>query len=330
MQSYKYNQFDSILIIAEGSNYEVGIIKKYEDISIVKSIHNNTTLYESYKIAYDFKVKNIFILNIKDISSYIDIAQVLMQYSFTYIVPVNIKFSDTFVNKLNNKRSNFLNEYLNTVSLYSDSIFIYTDEHASLYEDVDHFLLDQNKKMELALSYVDDKRNLNKHCCVLNNLKNYDYANVVLASALLATDVSEYPFYDFGEAIFDLDDFDVDENLIYFKNNIKVPTSIENLVNLRKERDVYKSLLTERLISYIKNNLDLNEFKAKLYTARVRLSVYEKVKDFFISINNKIIRGFNIKNISFKKIAPGEGILIIEVDILPINFVEKTSIVLEV
>lgn len=320
---------NSLLIIASGSDKDEGKIEKLTPTEI-KSKHYGTHLYNAYQTAYEIGVNNIYVVNIRTFTGYIDIIRTLMHYSFTYIVPVGIKISDTFVNKQTGKRSNFLNEYINTISKTTNSVFMYTDEHASLYEDIDDYLVDQYKKIEYAKNLVVDRKELSKHCFVLNNLVQYPYSNVVLASAILSTKVGSYPLMDFGETVFDLNDFDVSYSTVYFKNNTNIPSSIENAVNLRDEPDAYKDLLVQRVINYIKQDLDLSKYRSMLYTARVRMSVYEKARDYFISITGSIIRDFQIKDLYFRKMSPGEGILILEVDILPINFAETATVSLEV
>lgn len=326
----RYSMEDSILIIGEGSDAHEGAIKKYKNIDEIKFYHENTELYEAYKIPDDIGVENIYTLNIKNISSYMDIINLLIHYQFKYVVPIGIKISDTFINKVDDKRSNFLNEYSKLITPNSGSTFIYTDEHASYYESIDHFLIDQKNRLYDTLDLVENKDGLNRHVFVLNSLIECEYPNVLLASVLMKTPVGEYPTYDFGESVFDLDYFDVNSDIVYFKNNFKRETTLENPVNLREKRDPYKNLLIQRMVDYIEEGLDLSEFRSQLYTARVRVSIDEKLTSYFNSLLGTVIRGYYIRDVRFKVVSPGAGVLIVKVDVLPINFIDKISINKEV
>jgi hypothetical protein len=166
---------------------------------------------------------------------------------------------------------------------------------------------------------------------VANNLQNHEFANLMVACALCTTDYSKYPEADFGPAIFDIDDFDVDDlELIYFKNNKLTSTTIENLKNFRIEGDQAKIINIDRVIKFIERELDFSEFRGKIYTDYIKLKIYNKLNEFLQSIINVAIRDFDITSIEFVTTTPGIGLILNVFSIVPINSIESFDIAMEV
>jgi hypothetical protein len=327
------NKHKNMLIIAEGAtNYKLNEIAYFDSKEVVEKQYGISKLSSAFNTAKRFGVQHIFVVNVRRQSDFIEIVDVLKQYDFAYIVPIGIKFSDTFYNQLLNRQMTYAEFYLDSLGDYSRSTIIMTDSHASLYEDIDHYLDDMTDKIEIfknvAFKALKNGRNL---CMVANNLEKYEYANLVLASALCITDYNKYPDYDFEKAVFDIDELDLhSEELIYFKNNKLVNTSIENLKNFRVESDAVKIVAIDAVIKYIERELDFSEYKGVLYSEFVRLKIYKMLGEFFRKITGVVIRDYAVESVDFRITQPGTGILINSFSILPINSTEKYDIMMEV
>lgn len=327
------DRHQTMLIIGEAAtNYKLNQISYQASVDAVKQLYGNSQLTTAFTLAKEFGVKDIFLANISIQTDYIDLVDVIKQYDFAYIVPLGVKFSDTFFNPIVDRPMTYSELYLDSVGRYSNSLILMTDHHASLYEDIDHFISDMSIKIRsfqfVAQKALQNGRNL---CFVANNLKDYEYANLMAACAICTSSYDTYPTAEFGEAIFDIDDFDVNEtNMIYFKNNVLVPTSMENLKNFRIEEDAAKLINIDRVIKFIERELDFIEFKGKFFTEYIRLKLHTKLTDFLNSIKGVAISDFNIDAVEFVKTAPGTGTIVNKFTILPISSVEEFNIAMEV
>lgn len=323
----------NMLIIAEGeTNYMLNQIAYYDSTDVVEKLYGYSQLSRAFGVAKEIGVQHVFLVNAKRYTDYIEIVDTLKYYDFAYIVPVGVKMFDTFYN-VNLKRQMYFAElYLDSVSDNTSSCFIMTDNHASLYEDCDSFIDDMSEKItkfkNISVNALRNGRNL---CFVSNGLVDYEYANLVVASLLCTTPFNLYPSYDLGQAVFDMDDFDISlDEICYFKNNSIAGTSIENLKNFRKEFDAAKIVMIDRVIKFIERELDFSDYKGKPFTDYVRLRLYKKLEDFFRSIKGSVIRDYKVNSINFVRTEPGAGILVNDFTILPENSVEEYNIVMEV
>lgn len=326
------DKHNNMLIIGEGKKlFRNGKICRYTSPEEVEKLYGKSDLSESFRIAKEIGVKDVFVLNAINFSDYVECLGVISHHDFTYIVPVGVKFSDIFFDYETQESVNFPYSFLKEVSQTSDSIYIMTDEHASLYEDMDHYLIDIKEKVEKVKQLTSNISNGHRVCLVANNLENYQHANLVLASVLCTTPLGDYPKYNFGEAIFDIDEIDTEgHNFIYFKNNMLVDTSIENARNIRNTSDALKDINICRVVTYILRELDLSEYKGKMYNDNIKLSVYNLLSRFLQNIMGTAIRGYEIKQIYFEPTQAGEGTLHLTIYIIPVNSIEGFNLVVKI
>ena len=230
-----YNNIDlenSILILgAADTNYKENIITKFNSLLEVEDCYgDNSDLTLAYKEAISLKAENIYLCNCFKVTDYITIINTLIDIDFEYIVPL-FSFSDSFTTSDNNHM--YLSEFYSNMLSDNISQLIITEKHASLYENIDSYI----KTMNLIAN------NFKSHCFnklyngenlsfVLNNLQNYKFANVVLASILSLTNLKYYPMVNVGDVVFDLNenDFYGNEIAFYSYNNL-TNTTIENFKN---------------------------------------------------------------------------------------------------
>ncbi len=60
----------------------------------------DSDLYKAYKQCYDITQEyNIFTANCKTYLDFLNVMDLVLHYNFTYVVPMGIKFDDTFYNE---------------------------------------------------------------------------------------------------------------------------------------------------------------------------------------------------------------------------------------
>ncbi len=331
----KINKHNNILIIGEAkNNHNIKKVAYLDSTEYMKKKYGDSLLYRAFKTAKDMGAPHVFVMNVKNKIDYVDAINTLRHYDFSYIVPVGLLLSDFFYNKRENNKKYYYYEYfVKTMAKYNNSVFLATDKHASLYEDIDHFVDDMtgklnNLKHKLTNVLGISGRNI---CFVANNLEDYEYSSVVLASAICASDIDEYPSSDlFKKAVFNIDFLDVEEKeLIYFKNNILTETTVENLLNF-SNRGPVKILTIDRIVRYIIRELDLSEFKGRLANSYQRLKAEKKIAEFLESKIDYIINDYTIDSVTLFKDRPGSGGVRTSFGIVPINSTEQVSVVITV
>lgn len=319
----------NILIIATASTeHEVGNICYYEKTENVEKAYGDSELTRAYKYAKDMGVEDVFLLNIQRFSDYINCSQVVYQNDFSYIVPIGIKFSDTYIDSSNRVRL-FVEDYMRSVNETSNSVFIMTDEHSSLYDSLYHYCNDMNEKLEHILRSLSNYWYDGKHMILVsNNLKDNKNANLTLACLMATTEVGEYPSLD--------DSFDVDINpywtdfsnkpFCYFYKNIDGEVTVEMLKNLRREIDAISDANIYRTVSYLLRDLDMSYYEGKMHSERIMHSIEKKLNEYFESKKNIYIRDYKITSLNFNKIAPAAGRVEAVISILPINSIERYTL----
>lgn len=327
------NRDNSILIIGKGSNeIKLNEIYKPKNSIEVESIYGESELTNAYQDAIRNGAENIFVMNCFKTTDFIDSIEYVRYYNFAFIVPVGIKLSDTFYNGEYNRDIYFAEHYLNEFSKFTNTLLIFTDEHASLYENIDHYLLDMKNKLSSfkdTCNYLLSNHGRNIAFC-LNNLENKNYSNVILAAKLSSTNIGSYPDNISTKAIFDIDNQDIYEHeIIYFKNNVHVNTSIENLKNLRTNFDANKLISIDRVIKHIERTIDMSFVVGKLYNQYIKMMLHDYLDSFLRKLVGSAINNYRINDIQFVRSQNMTGYVTVNIDIYPINSLEEINVLLE-
>lgn len=326
------NKHKSILIIGPGEkNYQVNKIVYLDSPEVVNSLYGESELSEAFSVAKKAGAPYVFIMNVKRKEDYIEIADILKHYDFSYIVPVGTYLSDSFNDGANGgRKTSYVQYLLNRLSGHNFSTILATDNHASLYEDLDSFIEDMKDKLtdfKNSLPASTDKRNIS---FIANNLKKTKYANALLAGLLCHVGIGKYPSHNYGEAIFDIDSFDIGEHEIgFFKNRTYGITTVENLLNLIDVVSPEKILTIDTIVKYIKRELDLSGFSGQPLNAYQQLRVERALEHFFESLKGDIIHSYEILFVRIVREGPGFGSIEAEIAILPANSLERFSVRLE-
>lgn len=314
------DRYKSLLIMGNAeTDFKLNEIYYCNENDDIKSLFGDSPLYRAYTEARKVKKDNIFLMNVKNKFDYIDAANIVSQYEFAYITPINLYLTDQFYHP-KKEQNMFFYQYALEVCKETDSLFICTDKHALLYEDIDHFINEmQNIIFEFKnhTAYANlDKSNI---CFVTNNLKNFQFANVVLGAVLSETDLDKYPDFNFGEAVFDIDNSDVHQDMIYFKNNQLINTTPENLVNFEAAIKPEKLIKVKQICKYISKEFDIEEFKGSFFTQYHKTQLLKKYIGFMDSLVNYLIRDYRINSVDIDRDQSGAYTISIDTSFTPIN-----------
>lgn len=316
-------------------------ILKLRTVDDAKRIYGNSDLTDAFELAYNLNTENIYTVNCYNLTDYLTIVDKLVHYNFTYIVPINLFLSDMFydpIKKENRYFANFFIELLNDADSLSTVIF--TERQAELFEDIDHFVF----SMKAVLNEYKHNTNTNlitptilsdygnDLVFVLNNLQGIEHSNVALASMLANRYPSEYPKEVSLTPVFDISKRDIgDFEMAYFKTNyITKNTSIDNLLNLRSEADIYKNVVIDDVIKATIKALDFNSFKGKLYNLYTKIQLENKVKTTMDELKGKLFKDYRVIDIGFTNTTVTSGYVYVELSITPYGSFETINIVMGV
>lgn len=321
---------DAILIVGkaetEFKNREIVKPASYSDVEYLYG--SNSELTAAYKEAMLIGATNVFLCNCFKFTDYILMAEDIAKENFAYITPL-FKFSETFALKDNS--SMYLCEfYSNMLSENITQLFV-SDNHASLYENLDHFLRSTNSIVSTFKNATTNKLlNGNNLCFISNVLKNYKYANVALASILQQSDLKYYPQKDIGDVVFDLNNLDfIGQEVAYFAYDINAKTTIENFLNFSESYDAEKFVPVSIVIQKIRKSLDFSDYKGKLFSPYMRVSLENKIEGIMREYVGVLIESYSIKSIRVFQMPNRTVGISIYITIKPYNSIEEIGIEME-
>lgn len=321
---------NSILILGKGdSEYKNLKITYPKNIAEAQEFYGEySELTKAYIEAKKLGAEEVYVCNCYKITDYVQAIDLVAQSDFAFVCPL-FTFSTTYTN--GNNEYYFAELYSEALS-ESFSNLLFTEKHASLYEDITHFLTSM-KSINYAFkdSSLERMSNGQSMAFVLNNLKDYKYANVVLASIISLSSLRYYPQKDIGEVVFDITSEDViDHEFVYFAYDILAGTTIENLLDYHNERTPEKMLLINIIKNRINMALDYEQFTGELMNPYTKI----KLKNYTASVMNTfqdvIIQEYNVDRIEFVKAGSLELNINIYMTIKPYHSIEYISMKVEV
>lgn len=320
---------NSILILGKGSS-------EYKNLKItypknIDEVKNNYGEYSELTKAYieskKIGAEQVYLCNCFKFTDYIHAIDLIAQNDFAFVCPL-FTFSTTFIK--NNKSYYLAQLYSEALTNCFSNIFI-TEKHASLYEDINHFL---NSMKSINYSFKSTVfNNLNNGqalAFILNNLKEYNYGNVVLASIISKSNLREYPQKNIGEVIYDITREDlIDHEIIYYAYDILANTTIENLLNYNKDKNAEKLLLISIIKNRINMALDYEQFTGQLLNPYIKIQLTNYTTEVLNKFVGIIIQDFKINKIDFIK-SNNEINIDIYILIKPYNTIEYIEMKIEV
>ena len=328
---------NSILLVGIGATnkYYNDIVKPANKAEMLE-VFGDCDLTDAFNIALDIGALGIYVMNIEKPHDYISASNLISSMNFTYIVPIDVKLSDFYYDPTGNSKKVFYIQYL-MEALYSaacTSTVIATDNHASLYEDIDAFIDAMNVVRQKFKDAQTNKSQYRNIVFVLNNLNNRTWSNVDLAAMINSTAINLYPVYETTPenigVIFDIDTHDVTTDMCYFKRHIDNSITIENFLNLDTEASSpIKFEPVNRIQKYIfTGDMGMENYIGKIYTAASQELVLDSLIDYMDQYLGYLLIKYDINDIATKysNNHPGCVSIMIKMAIQPIGCVEKFEV----
>lgn len=324
---------NSILIIGHGeTDYRNKEIIKCGSLDKAEYMYGkNSDIYAAYKELSDITSADVYTCSCFLFTDYISVLSKINE-NFNYICPL-FNFSEFY--RTNSGSKVYLAELYSNIIANGLTEIIFTDKHASYYEDIEQYIKEMNKINTDFKSLHSNNLEFGENLCfVLNNLQNYKFANVILAGILTQTDFKYYPKMNVGDVVFDLNNNDFyNQEIIYFAYNNLSGTTIENFLNFRKNPGPEKFVPVHMVIQKIKRGLDFSDFIGQLFNRYTQIQIENLLEEEMNSFVGVLIQSYKVKKLLYQKVSNGNDIvikIIIEISILPYNSIESIDLNMEV
>ena len=310
---------NAILLIGLCSNeYEQGRIVELNDLAKVKEFYGiDSCFYSAVKTINQFvDSPQIFLLNLDSWEQLEELKEQIKLLQIDYIVPLNLYLDEKYIEPYYEKNITYTQTLVSFLS-NTISTVIMTGKHASGFENLDDFLKEEEERIRRV---TPELYNLNKEnlIYVANNLTDIEFANAALAAVIVNTDYAEYPSSRLlPEAVLEIDYSDVSNNLVYFKNNHRVRTTIENLVNFSDDK-LYKPFTIKRILKYFfyhRPNTDM--YRGKAYNEYRKNKIIEVLESYLDNLVGWIIYKYEILSATDISPEPGAVDILLKYSIQP-------------
>lgn len=289
----------SILIIGPAitNKYINQIVKFTSQENVDYMLGKDSELAKAYR-EINGQFDSIYLANVKDKTSYLQIAELVDEKMYDYIVPLDLFITDLI--KENGETKPVINLFIRIITP-SNATIIFTGIHANAFYNIESFIDYNNQTINQFKYHIDSKKYGKNILYVTNNLKSSSYSSIKLAASLANATIGTYPTGKFGEAVFDLENTDFLSGVVFYKNNVNVDTSIENLTNIYPYYPE-KIHTVNLIVKYINNKIQLDYFKGKLYDPKVTLLQIKSKIDDILNLNKGIcITDYEISNVTCVK-----------------------------
>lgn len=326
------NQNNSLLIIGPVRNRNrEGDILYFESIHEVVSAYNTEEgpLIKAFEEAKRCGAEHIFLANANEFNTYLKIFRIASEHDFAFIAPIEIRNIDYFIDpRIEHRREVPFAYYLNELSQNNSSIVLTTSLHASLFNDLDHFLDDLFFEYEFLQRKKHGALHLEKFCYVANNLIDFDYANVAIASVISSYE-GQYPDYDFGDTVYPVDALEImNKHIVYFDTHPDQNTTVENLINFVDPATPITSIMTLRAVHYIKRSLDLSVYVGRPFSNSLKVIIHDNIKEFLNSIKGHIIQDFGRINVRLLRNDRPAGKIEVSMEITDLHTANSCTVVI--
>lgn len=315
-----------LLVSCDNNKYNLNHLEKVDDIKYIEKIYGTKSpFYKAYSTLSIFGQKDIYILNLDDWEDIKENEDILKDLYFDYVCPLDLYLDDRYYDDFENKNLYYSQLFLKIFHSTVTTV-VFTGEHASVFEDLDGFLDAEKERYKKVFPTILNLKRENI-IYVLNNLKTYPYANVVLAAMLCTSNYEDYPESDkLYDVVFDIDYSDINQRMAYFKKNVLTGTTVENLVNFSDDK-IKKIVPVWRIIKFFFFNKPNHErFIGRAYADYTRVKIQEELDRFLDEQVGKIIYKYRINSITPISYQPGSVDIISNFDIWPKFTTEKYNL----
>lgn len=322
---------NALLIIGKAkTEYKNREIIKCDNINDAEYLYgSDSELTNAFKEALSVGITNIYLCNCYLFTDYLKVLNIIVNTEFAFICPL-FNFSDTY--QTNSNKEVYLCELYSNIIGDKLTQLIFTDKHASLYEDIEQYLDEMTSINSILKEATKDKLQYGENFCfVLNCLNKYNFANVALAGVLMQSDLKYYPQMNLGDVVFDINSNDLyGQEIVYFAYDKITYTTIENLLNYRPKSSPEKFIPVHLIVQKIKRELDFSEFAGTLFTSYMQIKIENRINDKMSSFVGNLIESYKVKNINYVKTKEQVIIIYIYLTIKPYNSMEEVDMTLEV
>lgn len=327
----------SVLLMGIGDiAYHRNEIVQFEHIEDIYKAFGDCRLARACNLLQQLMpIQNIYVLNIAHEIDGVNMMNTIANYPFAYIVPIGTYISSYFYNDLDDGKRTYIIDIM-LQKLNNESQIIVTDQHAELYEDIDTYLYDMLQKSETLKQIVTIKNKpmLQQVLFVANTITDIEDSSVLVAAALVSGDMDKYPSListKLYNTVFEIDDTDQINDMIYLKVHTDMSITIENLLNLRPDSGLIKIQFFYRLLQHIKHYLNYDKWIGILYTPFQQNAIFQYTKKAFNKLKGKYIVDYSVDSIRAIELGGKGGIKIqIHSTIQPINTNERFSFIKEI
>ena len=322
----------SILIMGKGdSEYKNLKITFPKNVAEAEDMYGESSeLTKAYIEAKTIGATDIYLCNCFKFTDYIKAIELVSQNDFAYVCPL-FGISTTYINPNTNKEVYFAEVYTEALA-DSFSNLLLTEKHASLYEDIDHYLTSMKSiNYKFKNTALERMTNGQAMAFVLNNLKDYKFANVALAAIISKSVLRYYPQENLGQVVFDITKTDaIDHEFVYFAYDILAGTTIENLLNYHNKNTPEKMLLISIIKNRINMKLDYEQFTGSLINAYTKLKIDTYTREVLNSFTGVLIDKYELLDVEYIKVKQGEININIYLSIKPYASIEFIDMKVEV
>ena len=290
---------DTILLIGiDNRKINLGEVREYTKRYELSDTYGEDSIFlEPFRILQDeFGATLISVLNLDSWDDLKQQEELFEQHSFTYIVPLELRLSDSYDNIFEQKRYLY-SQLLVWMTGKEPSTVIMTGLHASLFNTLTEYLAYEKEQINATNGYFYNLQR-NNLIYVSNGLKRYNNAAVVLTGMLL-NDIADYPLPDtLGEAYWDIDYCDINTDLVWFRNNHLRQTTVENLKNFSSDLFL-KSVMVDRIIKWLRRNWpDMNDYIGTAFSDYKLVKIAEQAETYLKSLVDWIIYDYKIISVT--------------------------------
>lgn len=287
----------TLVIIGKSEDTPPGVLKYFESEQELLAYYKKpNTITRYWSMCKRWGVPYVFTISFNSVSELSDVAEILRDHDFGYAALVDVTAGEFYTDPYENGKVIFYCQYLvDQFTGFNNTIVLTSDKHARVYKNLDLFLSDMSMKCSrIKIHLQGDRRNL---LFVDNNLVYYDWANVVLAAALILSDIPDYPRLSFGPTVFHIESCDVSDEQIYFRDHYDRDTTVENLLNF-EERGLTKIVVIDKILKYISRGMDFTDFIGKNYTKYQLRLIEKRLKEYLKRWTGYVIYKYTIDSIS--------------------------------
>ena len=315
---------DTILLIGiNNRKVNLGEVQEYtRQYELTDVYGEDSVFFEPFRILQDeFDAESVSVLNLDSWDDLKDEEELFRQHSFTYIIPLGLRLSDSYDNIFEQKHYLY-SQLLVWMTGKEPSTVIMTGIHASSFNTLTEYLNYEKEQIDTTDGYFYNLQQ-NNLIYVSNGLKQYNDAAVVLTGMLL-NDIAKYPLSEtLGEAYWDMDYCDVNIDLVWFRNNYLLQTTVENLKNFAGDLFI-KSVMVDRILKWLKRNWpDMNDYIGTAFSDYKLVQIVEQTETYLKSLINWIIYDYNILSVTTEQYADSSIGIHIRYEIWPKFTTEK-------